>query len=166
MMKERILGGAPGFCLRSGGQCTRVSGYLFGLWPLPKLGDAARPAPGEARHSRAEKCFLPGACPCKKQIGMDSAGCGRRNSARPVRTLIWELSFLGFSMAGFFHRAISSKKYFHQICVSKSGLVHISQKETVPEATNPKDGASPSERFSFRGCRGEPPATLCVRAFS
>ena len=28
---KRILGGAPGFCLRSGGQCTRVSGCLFGL---------------------------------------------------------------------------------------------------------------------------------------
>ena len=25
---------------------------------------------------------------------------------------------------------------------------------------NPKDRASPSERFSFRGCRGEPPAIL------
>ena len=30
----------------------------------------------------------------------------------------------------------------------------------------PKEGASPSERFDSRGCRGEPPATLCVRAFS
>ena len=31
---------------------------------------------------------------------------------------------------------------------------------------NPKDGASPSERFYVWGCRGFPPATLCVRAFS
>ena len=44
-------------------------------------------------HLPAEKCFLPGTRPCKKQIGFYSTGCGRRNSARPVRALIWKLSF-------------------------------------------------------------------------
>ena len=51
-------------------------------------------------------------------------------------------------------------KLFLRICVSKSGLVHMSQKETVAFSTDAKDGASPSERFDSRGCRGEPPAIL------
>ena len=35
-------------------------------------------------------------------------------------------------------------------------LVHMSQKEMVAKDTNAKDGASPSERFYSRGCRGNP----------
>ena len=34
-----------------------------------------------SRHSRAERSFLPGTCPCKKRILPYSAGCGRRKSA-------------------------------------------------------------------------------------
>ena len=59
------------------------SGCLPGPWPIPNLGDAAlcMHGPLGAAHWRAEKCFLPGACPCKKRILDYSAGCGRRKSA-------------------------------------------------------------------------------------
>ena len=59
------------------------SGCLPGPWPIPNLGDAAlcMHGPLGAAHWRAEKSFLPGACPCKKRILDDSADCGRRKSA-------------------------------------------------------------------------------------
>ena len=34
-----------------------------------------------SRHSRGEKCFLPGTCPCKKRIGFYSGPCEGRKSA-------------------------------------------------------------------------------------
>ena len=123
---------------------------------LSVLGVAARTAPGGARHSRAEKCFLPGACPCKKQIGMNSAGCGRRNSARPVRALIWRLSFLRFFQTGFFHRARSSKKFF-----SPNMRFQIWSGALLPERDRGaflrrKRGSEPQRAVFSRECGGFP----------
>ena len=81
----------------------------------------------------------------------DGSGFYRAPPTCPdLGTFFWEI-FFGW----IFCRSISSKKYFHRICVSKSGLVHMSQKEMVAKGTNAKDGASPSERFYTIRVQGE-----------
>ena len=60
-------------------------------------------------------------------------------------------------------KKISQKK------VPKSGHVHGSRKRPATallRLPTQKPERASSERFYIRGCRGEPPATLCVRAFS
>ena len=74
------MGGAPGICLRSGGQSTGVSSCLLGGRPLPKLGDCSRCA-RPAGTLAAEKYVLAGGAG-QNMIASFSAGCGRRNSAR------------------------------------------------------------------------------------
>ena len=74
------MGGAPGVCLRSGGQSTGVSSCLLGGRPLPKLGDCSRCA-RPAGTLAAEKYVLAGGAG-QNMIASFSAGCGRRNSAR------------------------------------------------------------------------------------
>ena len=74
------MGGAPGICLRSGGQSTGVSSCLLGVRPLPKLGDCSRCA-RPAGTLAAEKYVLAGGAG-QNMILSFSAGCGRRNSAR------------------------------------------------------------------------------------
>ena len=74
------MGGAPGICLRSGGQSTGVSSCLLGGRPLPKLGDCSRCA-RPAGTLAAEKYVLAGGAG-QNMILSFSAGCGRRNSAR------------------------------------------------------------------------------------
>ena len=77
---KEFLRGARRRAPRSRRQSTGVSGCLFGGGPLSKMGMQPDPR-RRSRHSRAEKCFLPGTCPCKKRILPCSAGCGRRKSA-------------------------------------------------------------------------------------
>ena len=51
------MGWAPRFRLRWEGQRTRESGCLSGGWPIPNLGDAARPAPAKPALSGREEFF-------------------------------------------------------------------------------------------------------------
>ena len=85
------MGGAPGICLRSGGQSTGVSSCLLGGRPLPKLGDCSRCA-RPAGTLAAEKYVLAGGAG-QNMIASFSAGCGRRNSARralPGESVGWK----------------------------------------------------------------------------
>ena len=74
------MGGAPGVCVRSGGQSTGVSSCLLGGRPLPKLGDCSRCA-RPAGTLAAEQYVLPGKAG-QNMIALSFPACGRGNSAR------------------------------------------------------------------------------------
>ena len=136
----RLPGGGPAFFIRKQGE--RIAG-------VP-------PAP----------LFMAARCSLALFWGRRRSGAVVGFIAAHVRALIWRLSFLRFFQTGFFHRAISSKKYFLRKCVSKSGLVHFCQKETVAEGTQPKRWSEPQRAVLYDPGPGRSPGTLCVRAFS
>ena len=109
-------------------------------------------------HSRGEKSFLPGACPCKKQIGFYSGPCEGRKSAT-----------LGSSLPKAFPLGEASGSCNPtQKKRPKSGHVHghrNSPSTGTPRLPTPKP-ASGNERALKKGGGGGPPPRLFASGLS